>query len=406
MSYKEIIIEFFRRDFRSLRKHWFYAIIFALLYGIEAYLLHEEILASHGDYRPLIFIPPLVSIAFGSLVGAVVGGLGNLINDIITKYLVEGKSLHMGHAVGFIANFLGAYVVGLLAKDIRSEQYKSILSKEAIKDYIWNTLAGSLGMGAVTGLIIGLGLWQIGKVPYELGIRIAGSIMFWNSLFMVLLFVTLPLYAIGERWYLKKMEIEKAILTSIQVVRRPEAKIADIEKGEVTEGKPIEREWFIASLRIRNLTDKTLRFRVEIIGPDIIQPSVKYTKKLAPGEYDDITFSIYPLDSGERHFRVRVLPWSESVDKVKDVIQEIPETLFELKYKARPETSASLNTITSFLGILALLALLFKGFLDLMSGGPVTGLTVALAFFAAEVVLIIIWYIWRKYQLSSAIRAR
>ncbi len=401
MNRREIIVRFFKRDFANLKKYWFYALIFAFLYGVEAYIFRGEILAGHADYRPLVFIPPLVSIAFGPLIGGIVGGLGNLINDIITKYLVEGKSLHMGHLVGFIANFIGAYMVGLLSRDIKAEKYGSLFSKDAIKDYLWNTIAGSIGMGAITGAIIGFGLWQIHKVSYETGIKIAGSIILWNSLFMTLLFLTLPIYTLGEKWYSRKIETEKSILRLMDIVKRPKDKIADIERGEITEGKPIEREWFIASLRIRNLTNKTMRFRVEIISPDIVQPSVKYTKKLAPKEYDDITFSLYPLDSGERHFRVRLLPWHENVSDVKDVIEKIPETVFELKYRAKPETSASLNTITSFLGVIALLALLFKGFLDLMSGGPVTGLTVALAFFAAEVVLILIWYIWRRYQLVS-----
>ena len=387
-----------------LRKNWIYAIAFAILYGIEAYFVHGELLAGHGDYRPLIFIPSLVAIIFGPLIGGFVGGFGNLINDIINKYLVEKESLHMGHLVGFIANFIGAYIVGLLAREIRSEEYRHPFSKEALRDYIWNTVAACIGMGAITGLIVGLGLWQIGKVPYDIGIGIAGSIMLWNSLFSFILLIVLPLYVIGETRFEAKARAEEEKLMRLHVIRSTPNDLVSIEDGLIVDGKPVEREWFITSLRIKNLANKEMRYRVEIIGPDIIQPSVKYTKRIKPNDYDDITFSLYPLDSGERHLKLRIIPWTESAHEAKEATKLGQELMYELMYKVKPETSTKLNVITSFLGVLALFAFLFKALFDLLSGGRITGLTVALAFFGAEIVLILLWYMWRRYQLAPMLR--
>ena len=398
----EILKAFVLKEIRNIKKNWLFAIVLALVYGLEAYFIQGEILAGHGDYRPLIFIPALAAVVFGPLFGGIVGGFGNLTNDIINKYIVEGKALHIGHLVGFLGNFIGAFVVGLLSVDIRSEQYKSLLDREALKDYTWNVISSSIGLGAITGAIIGFGLWLVGKVPYEIGVSIAGSIMYWNSLFMLLLYVVFPLYAIIEKRNYLKMKKEKEFLRKVEVVKGPEDAFATIEKGEIIEGDPIEREWFIVALRVKNNSAGEQRFRVELIGPDIIQPSVKYTRKIKEGEYDDITFSLYPLGSGERHFRARIIPWVDTLEQVKENIrQKDNEVLFELKYKAKPEASAKLSSITSMVGMLALLALLFKGIYDLISGGAVTGFTVALAFFFAEIVLIIIWYIWKKKSLAT-----
>lgn len=398
----EIIREFIRRDIRAIRKNLLFAIVFALLYGLEAYFVQMELLAGHGDLRPLIFLPSLAGIAFGPMFGGVVGGFGNLISDIITKLYVEKKALHMGHFVGFLANFIGAYVVGLLSVDIDVRKY-GLFSKKSIKDYIWNTIAGCIGMGGVTGFIVGIGLWMIGKVNLEIGIAIAGSIMLWNSLFNLLLLIILPIYGYAEMWYLIKSEKEREYLTKFEIVKKTPNNIVDLEKGEIVEGKPIEREWINTLIRIKNISDTSLRYKIEMIGPDIIQPSVKFSKKLPPGEYDDITFSMYPLDSGERHFRVRILPWTESAEETMHRIKDLPDIIYELKYKAIPETSEKLSALTSFIGVMALLALLFKGIYDLIRTKEVSGLTVAIAFFIAEIILIILWYIWKKYSLAKTV---
>ena len=112
---------------------------------------------------------------------------------------------------------------------------------------------------------------------------------------------------------------------------------------------------------------------------------------------------MYPLDSGERHFRVRILPWTESAEETMHRIKDLPDIIYELKYKATPETSEKLSALTSFIGVMALLALLFKGIYDLIRTKEVSGLTVAIAFFIAEIILIILWYIWKKYSLAKTV---
>ncbi len=393
---------YFKKDFATLKKNLLFAIAFAIFYGIEVYFLNQEALTGYGQYRPLIFLPALASIAFGPLVGAFVGGFGNLTNDIIRKMIIEHESLHMGHLMGFIGNFIGAYVVGVLSVDIDVKS-KGLFSKESFKDYIWNTVAGFIGMGAVTGFIIGFGRLLIGKAQtIEEAILFAGTVTFWNGVFMLILLAVLPLYGYLEKVYLEKQEAKKRELVKIKIVESKDSPFSDIIEGRFIDSVPIEKEWATMGIQIKNTSDKTLRFKAEIIGPDIIQPSVKFTKKLNPGEVDEVTFSIYPLDEGERHFKIRLVPWSEDLSVTKELTSEVKEGEYELAYKAMAEESEKLSSLTSIIGLLVIFGLLAKTFYEILSSGSISmGLSIALSLFIAEIVLVFAWYMWKKMKLSS-----
>ena len=390
---------FFKKDLNSLKENLLFAITFAIFYGIEAFFLNEEAFTGYGQYRPLVFLPALAAIVFGPLVGAFVGGFGNLTNDIIKKMIVQHKPLHIGHLFGFLGNFIGAYVVGVLSIDVDVKS-KGLFSKESFKGYVWDSIAGSIGMGGVTGFIIAFGELAVGKITtIENALIFSGTITFWNSVFMTLLLPMLPLYGYLEKIHLEKKKRKAKELTEIQIAKLEKEAFANLIGGRFIDSLPLEKEWAEMGIKVKNKTNDTMRFRVEIIGPDIIQPSTMYTKKIPPGEIDEVTFSIYPLDKGERHFKVRIVPRSENINKAREIAKKKKDAEFELTYKAEPEESEKLSSLTSIIGLLVIFALLAKTFYEIISAGTISaGLAISLSLFAAEIALIILWYIWRKMQ--------
>jgi len=393
---------YIKKDITNLKKNLLFAIAFTIFYGVEVYFLNQEALTGYGQYRPLVFLPALAAIAFGPLVGAFVGGFGNLTNDVIRKMIVTNKGLHIGHFFGFLGNFFGAYVVGILSVDIDVKS-KGLFSKESLKDYAWNTIAGSVGMGAVTGFIIAFGELAVGKITtLEDALIFSGTITFWNSVFMLLLLPILPLYGYLEKLHIERKERKERELTKIEIKRIDKDTFVNLEGGRFIDSIPLEKEWATMGVKVKNKTDGVLRFRVEIIGPDIIQPSTMFTKKLGPNEVDEVTFSIYPLDKGERHFKLRVVPRSEDIEKAKEIAKQRKDAEFELSYKAEAEESEKLSSLTSIIGLLVIFGLLAKTFYEIISAGSISvGLAIALSLFIAEIAIIILWYIWKKMQIQA-----
>lgn len=392
-------IRYIKQDLLNVKKNLIFLIAFAIFYGVEVLFMNQEAFTGYGQYRPLVFLPALIGVAFGAFSGAFVAGFGNLIYDIINKIFIQHKSLHIGHLIGFIGNFVGGYVVGALAVDIDVSK-KGLFSKESVYDYLWNTFVSALGLGGVTGFIIGFGSYLAGRVATVGDALIfAGTIAAWNSIFMLLLLIVLPLYG-----YLEKLTIEKKMrniqeLTRIKVKPIAGKNIAEIVSAEVIEDVPIERDWTLMGLTIRNNIDADMRYKIEIVGPDIIDPSTLYTKIIKPGETDKVTFSIYPLDKGEREIKVRLIPWVRDLNKIKSLLEKEKKSETLLVYKAKPEESEKISSLSSIIGILVIFGLLAKAFFDLIKTSSISvGMSVALSLFVAEVIIILLWYMYKKYS--------
>lgn len=393
---------FLKNDFRAFKKHLLYLIGFAVFYGVEVLFLNSEAFTGYGQYRPLVFLPALVSVAFGPLSGAFVAGFGNLIYDFINKLIIQGKPLHIGHLIGFMGNFIGGYVVGLLATDI-DVKGKGLISRSSLIDYVWNTLASILGLGAVTGFIIGFGSFVVGRVgTVGEALIFAGTITVWNSIFMLTLLLVLPVYGYLEKISIERKEKALRELSKIKIEKPSRGGYVDLTHAEFVDQIPVEKEWALVKLRFKNMHEGDMRYKVELLSADIVKPSYLYTKQLGENEEDEVTFSLYPLDKGERQIKLRVIPWGIKVDEARNLAAEAKWVELRLTYRAKPEESEKLSALSSIIGILVILGLLTKAIYDLINTKAISfGLTVALSLFIAEIAVIVAWYIYKRISLTK-----
>ena len=391
-------IRYMKQDLANLKKNFLFLIAFSIFYGIEVLFLNQEAFTGYGQYRPLVFLPALIGIAFGSLPGAFVAGVGNFIYDVINKLFIQHKSLHLGHLIGFIGNFVGGYVVGTLSVDI-DVRSKGLLSRDSLIDYLWNTFISIVGLGGVTGFIIGFGNYLIGRVEtLNDALIFAGTIAVWNGIFMILLLLVLPIYGLLEKYQIEKRLKELSELTKITVRTVTPNPNIEVVGGRFIETVPIEREWTLVGVTIKNNYDSNMRYKVEIIGPDIIEPSTLFTREIEPNGVDEVTFSIYPLDRGERHMKVRVIPWGRDLNRGKEILKKGKRAEAELRYKAKPEESEKLSSLTSILGILVIFGLLVKAIYDLVNTKSISlEMSVALSLFIADIIMILLWYMYKKW---------
>ena len=385
-----------REAWKDIKENFEFIIAFSFGYAITALFIRQEIVAGIGDYRPLVFLPALASVVFSPIVGALSAGIGNLIIDIINKLVIERESLSLKHLIGFIANFLGGYVSGLLGNKIEVDEKTKLFDQSMLKRYLDNTIAGMVGLGAVTGSIIGVGLFVAGYIDLHKALLVTGGITFWNSVFMISLFFVQPIYV-----FIAKM---RKIQLMTELMRLREGEITPLEpespieiiKAEIKGKGAIERDWSILSFTVRNRSDKTLKFRIEMLGMDIIQPSVKFTKTLKPGEEDEITTAIYPLDSGKREVRLKIIPISKQISELEDMMKGRKYFQAKIFYEVKPEFSEKMSAIMSFIGILAIFAFMAKAIYTTITQGLIFELALATGIALAEMGLIILYYLYKK----------
>ncbi|MEX0568697.1 MAG: hypothetical protein Q6363_005985 [Candidatus Njordarchaeota archaeon] len=400
MKAYDVIRQSLRKTVSTFKKNLLLIIIFSLAYGLTAYFFREEIIAGSGDIRPTIFVPSLAAIVFGPLIGGFIGGIGNLIYDAINKMIIEHEMLKLKHLIGFLANFVGAFIVGLLREKPEISTDESIFSKKMVKVYLKNTFYACLGMGVIVGAIIGFGLWLIGDKSFEVGMIIATGITFWNTLSSMFLLIALPAYFYLEKRAKIRRLKEIQELKTVKAVETPAKSPVIIEKAEFLGTGAIEKEWCLFKISIKNNLNEKMKFRVEIIAPDIIIPSVKYSAMIEPNDSDEITFSIYPLDSGERHLKINIKPWPSDLEKQKEILEQGYTFAYMLKYKAKKDEPETIRAFVSMISILMILAITIKALFSVFNYEEFQVVLIALSVFVTEIALTIIWYIWKKTKLK------
>ncbi len=383
----------------TFKKNIVTIVLFSFGYGIAAYFVRAEIIAGRGDIRPTIFLPSLAAIVFGPLIGGFVGGLGNIIYDIINKVIVEHEALKLKHVVGFIANFTGASIVGMLSKKLDWRRENRVFSYRMMKIYIENTVASILGMGFIVALIIGLGLLAIGDINSDIAMKLIAGIAFWNSISSLILIIVQPLYVwLEKRAYIKRVQIRQKT-KSVRIVEETRKTPVKIVRAEFLGDGAVEKEWGLLQVSIKNLIGEHMKYRLELIAPDLIIPSVKYSTMIPPDGTDDITFSVYPLDSGERELKLYVKPWPRELSKQKEILEKGYVFSFRLRYTARKDEPEAFRAFLSIISIILLLALAIKSLFSLLSPEETAALLIALIIFSIEIALIVIWYIWKKWRM-------
>ena len=133
-------------------RNWKIAAVLAVFYSLNSLFIGStKLFAGHGELRIFIFIPALTAVWFGPVIGGLAAGFGNLLLDIIDNVILKGESLDMSNVVGFFANLIGAYVVGLLRDELIVSKDDNILSLKFFKKYFRNLVASVIGAHIVSG---------------------------------------------------------------------------------------------------------------------------------------------------------------------------------------------------------------------------------------------------------------
>ncbi len=341
----------------------FLSIIYA---GLSALFFNSQFSQGlqFGDVRPVIFFPALVSIMFGPVLGFFAGGFGNLLYDILENVVMEDSKLTLKNLVGFIANATGGLITGILAhpKVIKQSKRLSIgewLKSSTLGRLFRNALVAVVGFGIVTGLIIGVGLWiVIPDLSLRTGLEIASSIVYWNSL--VLLITVAPLIVL--------LEVSDAIFDMrrdqrLEQRRRIKAIVHDGMDLEVISAVMPEGDelflfsWGAIDMVVKNTGTKPRSFRVVAQGTDVFRPSVHSTPLLEPGETDQIYFNVYPLGTGPRRTKMSFSCFDKEVKKHIDP-RDLPigECSGELIYEVDSSANQYVNKIIGFFMVIGLVS--------------------------------------------------
>ncbi|MBD3191870.1 MAG: hypothetical protein GF308_14580 [Candidatus Heimdallarchaeota archaeon] len=403
----------------GLKRNLMLIIAISLLYAMNVFAIGEIKLLptteGGGELRPFIFIPALASIIFGPLVGSFSAGFGNILIDILQDVIIEHDTLDLGNLAGFIGNFVGAGVVGLLAWRLKFDKDDRIIfSGKHWLRYIQNTIAGTLGLGLVCGEIIGLLRIAFNVSTWSIGNLISTSIFYHNSLF--LLFSLIPLQIIvGFYEKIRSKRYANAIHDSqnVKLLEEPENPPAIIEAFEINPGVKLDGlvkgEWSQIKMIVRNNTPLPMAFRLEINCEDRIDPSVAYTPVLNPGDQDEKFFQINPFNDSTRIFTVYIKSWAKTYNELTYVAQIGSSVRYRYTYDALTPFEHHFNSFTNFLAICSFAVLALNSVRTIYGNFDLTNLENARYFIwsmvviAIEIVFVFAWYTFRLVTVQRRI---
>ncbi len=390
---------------------WKVIVAVAIIYSMNAFLLEGASSLFPHEERVTIVVPAFASIVFGPVIGGLGTGFGNLLLDIIDKYVLSDEGLAARHVLGFFANMVGAMVVGLYSRRTVIGPDDRIFTWERILQAIRNTLASVLGLAVVTGVMIGYGRWLLSfagldTYTFEQGSTLAGIIVTSNGFVLLVAMVPLQLAFLWverrrARTYRDQLEESRA-LSKVGGVRGAPVRVESFKE----QGKGfVLRRWSTVRLKVRNLLDIPMRYRVEVLAQDHVDPNVFYTELMTPNGVDVIDLQVYPFDDAERVIRLVFRPWVESMDMLRDVFEDDRHFAYEYTYNVLLPGNRRFRVLVSIVGIMALIvavAQAVRSMQDVATG--VAASSGSLAFMVtvgvvvAELLFVFLWYQYRKRQ--------
>ncbi|MDH5403919.1 MAG: ECF transporter S component, partial [Candidatus Heimdallarchaeota archaeon] len=327
-----------------------YAAISTLLDPDRTHFVEED---AFGDIRPAIFFPALVAILYGPIVGGLGAGIGNFLYDLIGVILNPDKTLELKHLIGFMGNLLGGFIVGGLSKpyeDVttmfdqsrrKSSLLKELFNLKFIRRIVRNTLSSIIGLGFVTGIVIGYGQRINPEFPRAASFTIFSNISYWNSVFLMgaipLLYLLITIIDYFQ---------DKKSLNNLERRRHIQMKrvFSDFSVSDAV--SPIGDElfqntWGSLKFSITNKMNKQTKYNVRISSDDIFSPHQHQTPLLDSQESDELYFNVFGISSGEK--------------KAKVIISEensIEEKQIEFTYDVGSTTAILIEKLMSILFIM------------------------------------------------------
>jgi len=394
-----------KENLKDLWEKKFFVIGLAVIYAVNALIQgNVTLFGGHGELRVFIFIPALAALWFGGPIGALTAGLGTLLLDIINNVIINGEPLDLGNLISFLGNVMGAFFVGMAGESLDVDAETNIV-KDKFTSVVWNTIVSVLGMGIFLGSFIGLGLFAVGVVPtVELGLGIAGSIVFWNSLFIVVAMIPIQLLVLfwERRRARKRLEVIKASST-FKVMAKPDKSLLEISQVEVLgEDGLVNDDHEILRLTLKNKLPVNMSWRIEVNAED--QIDLIEVDDLAPEQEVKKDVSIYLFDDGVKTVTFYPKPKTKLDDAMKYYDPTNPPC-YKFAYKVLPEPGESFRIFGSFILVLTLLSAVI-GALKLFFGQVPVDIWndyffVFLIIIVEMIVLTLVFYIIRNYRLQE-----
>ena len=387
--------------------NWKIAAVLAVFYSLNSLFIGStKLFAGHGELRIFIFIPALTAVWFGPVIGGLAAGFGNLLLDIIKNMLIKGKSLDMSNVVGFFANLIGAYVVGLLRDELAVTKEDNILSLTFFKKYFRNLVASIIGMAVTTGELIGLGLYGAGffsSIAKAFGL--AWSITVANTIVLLIAMIPVQIFV---AWFEKRRILQfysQAKQTKVlKFIEAPTTTSVEINSLKLVGSSGLVKEtWGVLKMVVTNKSNITTQFRIEINSDDKVSPTVSYTKELSPNESDEKYFKIYPFDDGVRFMDIYLKPWVKSITQVKEAFGDNPTFQYVFKYRVMAPLADKFQGLVSFITMIAFIGVIISALQSVfgsLSQAKVTYFVLAGVVALIEMVIIVLYYVKLKKEVS------
>ena len=387
--------------------NWKIAAVLAVFYSLNSLFIGStKLFAGHGELRIFIFIPALTAVWFGPVVGGLAAGFGNLLLDIIKNMLLKGKSLDMSNVVGFFANLIGAYVVGLLRDELVVTKEDNILSMTFFKKYFRNLVASVIGMAVTTGELIGLGLYGAGffdSIAKAFGL--AWSITVANTIVLLIAMIPVQIFvAWFEKHRIMQFYSQAKHTKVLKSIEAPTTTPIEIDSIRLVGSSGLVQEtWGVLKMLITNKSNITAQFRIEINSDDKVSPTVSYTKELAPNESDEKYFKIYPFDDGIRYMDVYLKPWVKSITQAKEAFGDNPTFHYVYKYRVMAPLADKFQGLVSFITMIAFIGVIISALQSVfgsLSQAKVTYFVLAGVIALIEMIIIVLYYVKLKKEVS------
>ncbi|MBD3405152.1 MAG: hypothetical protein GF411_03335 [Candidatus Lokiarchaeota archaeon] len=395
---------------------WIVIVLVAIIYSLNAFLLEGAAELFPHEERIIIMVPAYASIVFGPIIGGLGAGFGNLLLDIFEKVVLSNEGLAARHVLGFFANMIGGATVGLLSKRITMQEKDEIFTFNRLILSIKNTFASVFGLSVITGTMIGFGRFFLTYVGFDdlltgsfttgelftTGASLAGIIITGNG--VVLLMSMIPLQFIlmyVERRRVRNYNADlRASRVLAPVTMTPNPPVEILEFTEQGKGFVLRR-WSTVRIRLKNLLDRPMRFRIEMVAQDHVDPNVFYTELMDPGSIDVIDLQFYPFDDAHRVVRLVVRPWVDNSQVLREVFEKDQQFAFEYAYKVFMPSNRRIKVLISIVGILALIIGIIRGMQSILVGTGTAPFLVTLGVVVAEIVFVLMYFIYRRRQMEA-----
>ncbi len=398
----EIIVSKSKKAAVEAFQNWKIAAVLAIFYSLNSLFIGTtKLFAGHGELRIFIFIPALTAVWFGPIVGGLAAGFGNLLLDFIKNVVLKGESLDMSNVVGFFANLIGAYIVGLLRSELHVEKEDNIFSLRYFSKYFNNLIASIIGMGITTGELIGLGLYATGFLDsLTTAFGLAWKIATVNSIVLLISMIPVQIFV---AWFEKRRILQyhsQAKRTKIlKQIESPMQAPVEIKSLMLVGSEGFVQEtWGVLKMVVTNKSNITTQFRVEVNSDDKVSPSVTYTRELAPGESDEKYFKIYPFDDGMRTMDIYLKPWVNSITVAKENFGKNPTYHYVYRYRVMAPITDKFHGLISFITMIVFIGVIISALQSVfgsISQSKTTYFELAGAIALIEMILIIAYY-WKK----------